>query len=41
MRRQVGERLGTEPVEIDGGHYAALSNPRGVADALLEFASEL
>lgn len=41
MRRQVRERLGTEPVEIDGGHYAALSNPAGVADALLEFASEL
>jgi pimeloyl-ACP methyl ester carboxylesterase len=41
MRRQVNERLGTEPVEIDGGHYAALSNPGGVADALLEFASEL
>lgn len=41
MRSQVRERLGIEPVEIDGGHYAALSNPGGVADALMQFASEV
>jgi pimeloyl-ACP methyl ester carboxylesterase len=41
MRKQINKRLGIEPIEIDGGHYVALSNPRGVADALLEFASEL
>jgi pimeloyl-ACP methyl ester carboxylesterase len=40
MRRQIRERLGSEPVEITGGHYAALSNPKGVADSLLAFAAE-
>ncbi|MHA6695923.1 alpha/beta fold hydrolase [Homoserinimonas sp. A520] len=38
MRRQVRERLGIDPEEIAGGHYAALSNPTGVADSLLAFA---
>ncbi|WP_294569250.1 alpha/beta fold hydrolase [uncultured Arthrobacter sp.] len=38
MRRQVRERLGIEPVEIDGGHYAALSQPDAVAAALVDFA---
>jgi pimeloyl-ACP methyl ester carboxylesterase len=40
MRRQIRERLGIEPVEISGGHYATLSNPKGVADSLLAFAAE-
>ncbi|MFJ6000628.1 alpha/beta fold hydrolase [Arthrobacter sp. NPDC092385] len=38
MRRQVRERLGIEPLEIPGGHYAALGNPRAVASALDGFA---
>jgi pimeloyl-ACP methyl ester carboxylesterase len=41
MRRQVRERLGIEPVEIPGGHYATLSHPDAVADALADFAREL
>ena len=41
MRRQVRERLGIEPLEIPGGHYAALSQPRAVAAALDEFAHEV
>ncbi|MBJ2122304.1 alpha/beta hydrolase [Arthrobacter sp. MSA 4-2] len=41
MRRQVRERLGIEPVEIDGGHYAALSHPDAVAAALVGFAGQL
>lgn len=41
MRRQIRDRLGVEPMEIAGGHYAALSNPRGVADALADFAAEV
>ncbi|WP_150308160.1 alpha/beta fold hydrolase [Planctomonas psychrotolerans] len=38
MRRQVRERLGTDPVEIPGGHYVALSHPDAVAAALDDFA---
>lgn len=38
MRRQIRDRLGVEPVEIAGGHYAAISNPSGVAAALDSFA---
>jgi pimeloyl-ACP methyl ester carboxylesterase len=41
MRRQVQERLGAEPVEIPGGHYAPIGNPGDVADALIDFADEL
>lgn len=41
MRRQISERLGIEPVEIPGGHYATLSQPAAVAAALIEFADEL
>lgn len=41
MRRQIHTRLGIEPVEIPGGHYAALSNPEAVAAALNDFAQEL
>lgn len=41
MRRQIRDRLGIEPVEIPGGHYAALSHPGAVAAALNNFAQEL
>lgn len=41
MKRQVRMRLGIEPVEIAGGHYAALSNPDAVAAALNDFAQEI
>ncbi|WP_256212701.1 alpha/beta fold hydrolase [Arthrobacter sp. yr096] len=41
MRRQVRDRLGTEPVEIPGGHYATLSNPDAVATALNDFARQI
>lgn len=41
MRRQVRDRLGIEPLEIVGGHYALLSNPHGVSDALRSFLSDL
>jgi len=34
MRRQVRDRLGVEPIEIPGGHYAAISEPVAVARAL-------
>lgn len=36
MREIVKERLGVEPVEIPGGHCAFLSQPRALADAILE-----
>ena len=29
------DRLGIEPTVIDGGHLVALSNPEGLAEALL------
>ncbi len=41
MRRQVRERLGIEPVEIPGGHYATLSHPDAVAAALNDFARQV
>lgn len=41
QRRQARERLGTEAVEIPGGHYAALGAPDAVATALVDFAAEL
>ncbi|MFJ5957313.1 alpha/beta fold hydrolase [Paenarthrobacter sp. NPDC092416] len=41
MRRQVQQRLGIEPVEIPGGHYATLSHPDAVAAALNDFADEI
>ncbi|WP_022886842.1 alpha/beta fold hydrolase [Glaciibacter superstes] len=41
MRRHVRERLGLEPVEIPGGHYATLTNPDAVAAALDDFAREV
>ena len=39
MRRHISERLGIAPVEISGGHYAALSHPDAVASALNDFAA--
>ncbi|UKA52121.1 alpha/beta hydrolase [Arthrobacter sp. FW305-123] len=41
MRRQVQERLGTEAVEIPGGHYVTLSHPNAVAVALNDFAQQI
>ncbi|SDE00045.1 alpha/beta fold hydrolase [Auraticoccus monumenti] len=41
MRRQIRDRLGTEAVEVDGGHYLALSEPEAVATALIAFAEEV
>ncbi|MCT9869686.1 alpha/beta fold hydrolase [Paenarthrobacter aurescens] len=41
MRRQIRDRLGIEPVEIPGGHYATLSNPDAVAAALNDFAQQI
>lgn len=38
MREQIRDRLGIEPVEVAGGHYASISNPEGVAAALNDFA---
>lgn len=35
QRRLARERLGVEPVEIDGGHCVALSRPRELADLLV------
>lgn len=41
MRRQIRERLGLTPIEVPGGHYAALTEPAAVAAALAEFAEEI
>lgn len=41
MRRQVHQRLGIEPEEIPGGHYAALSHPEAVAAVLNDFAQRI
>jgi pimeloyl-ACP methyl ester carboxylesterase len=41
MRRQVRERLGIEPDEIDGGHLSALARPKELAARLVSYASEL
>lgn len=41
MRRQIRDRLGTEAIEVDGGHYLVISQPAAVAKALVEFADEL
>jgi pimeloyl-ACP methyl ester carboxylesterase len=38
-RRQARERLGTEPDEMDGGHYITLSRPRELADRLVAYAA--
>lgn len=35
QRRYLGDRLGIEPTVIEGGHLCALSNPEGLAKALL------
>ena len=39
QRRVAKERLGIDADEIPGGHLAALSNPRGLADRLSEYAA--
>ena len=41
MARQIRDRLGVEPIEIPGGHYAPLSEPQAVTAALLGFAREI
>lgn len=41
MRRHVRDRLGIEPVEIPGGHYAPLSNPEAIAESLDDFARQI
>ena len=41
MRRHIRDRLGIEPIEIAGGHYAQLTEPQAVAAALLDIASEV
>lgn len=41
QRRVAKERLGLDADEIAGGHLAALSNPRGLADRLCEYAIDL
>lgn len=41
MRRHIQQRLGIEPLEIPGGHYATLSNPDAVAAALNGFSQEI
>jgi len=38
QRRVAKDRLGLDPIEIAGGHLVALSNPKGLADAILAFA---
>jgi pimeloyl-ACP methyl ester carboxylesterase len=38
QRRVARERLGVEATEIRGGHLVALSNPKGLAKALMELA---
>jgi pimeloyl-ACP methyl ester carboxylesterase len=37
QRRVAQERLQVEIDQLDGGHLLALSNPRGLADLLLEY----
>lgn len=41
MRRQVRDRLGTEAVEVAGGHYLLLSEPEAVAEVLMAFAADV
>ncbi|MFS0853927.1 alpha/beta fold hydrolase [Microbacterium sp. 179-I 3D4 NHS] len=38
MRRLIRGRLGIEPVEMPGGHYAALTQPEALASLLDDFA---
>lgn len=40
LRRLATERLGITPDEIDGGHCAALSHPKQLADVLETYASK-
>ena len=39
-RRHARERLGTDPDEMDGGHYISLSRPLELADRLAAYAAE-
>jgi hypothetical protein len=39
--RHARKRLGLEADEIDGGHYIALSRPRGLAERLTTYAANL
>lgn len=41
MRRLIADRLGVAPVEIPGGHYAALTHPLELAVVLDRFAGEI
>lgn len=41
QRRVARERLGKEVEEVPGGHLVALSNPQGLADRLLGYATGL
>lgn len=41
VRGMVRERLGITPDEIDGGHMVALGNPRGLAERLHQYWTEL
>jgi pimeloyl-ACP methyl ester carboxylesterase len=41
MRRVIRGRLGLEPVEMPGGHYAALTHPEELATVLDAFAREI
>jgi pimeloyl-ACP methyl ester carboxylesterase len=36
QRSYLADRLGIEPTVIDGGHLVALSNPKGLAEVLLD-----
>ena len=39
-RRVARERLGVEPVELPGGHFAMITHPEPLADALAQLDSE-
>lgn len=41
MRKVVRDRLGIVPDEMDGGHAAALSRPKEVADRLVAYATDV
>jgi len=41
QRRVVGERLGIEPDEMDGGHLPALARPQELSERLLAYAAPI
>lgn len=41
MRRQIRDRVGGEPIEIEGGHYGQSTHPDAVAAALLAVPGEI